>query len=170
MFYKSERVKMGALGDRVIEMTPSSARVLERAAEILTPFPVCYFFNASASLTICENSSKYSSSGYLRHCTIAKVLTFVICHWTSVTTTRQGHLRLRRNGHCWKCSSNNADRPCRSPRVVTSPAKYNVPRALLDVQRSDTDRQLRSSMTSILKEGNIVDVPCVNALALNSGL
>jgi hypothetical protein len=29
-----------ALGDRAIEVSPSSARVLERAAEILTPFPV----------------------------------------------------------------------------------------------------------------------------------
>jgi hypothetical protein len=31
-----------ALGDRAIEVSPSSARVLERAAEILTPFPVCH--------------------------------------------------------------------------------------------------------------------------------
>ena len=31
-----------ALGDRAIEVSPSSARVLERAAEILTPFPVQY--------------------------------------------------------------------------------------------------------------------------------
>jgi len=29
-----------ALGDRAIEVSPSSARILERAAEILTPFPV----------------------------------------------------------------------------------------------------------------------------------
>lgn len=29
-----------ALGDRAIEVSPSSARVLERAADILTPFPV----------------------------------------------------------------------------------------------------------------------------------
>ena len=34
-----------ALGDRAIEVSPSSARVLERAAEILTPFPVCPFLN-----------------------------------------------------------------------------------------------------------------------------
>lgn len=32
-----------ALGDRAIEVSPSSARVLERAAEILTPFPVRHF-------------------------------------------------------------------------------------------------------------------------------
>jgi hypothetical protein len=34
-----------ALGDRAIEVSPSSARVLERAAEILTPFPVCPSLN-----------------------------------------------------------------------------------------------------------------------------
>ena len=34
-----------ALGDRAIEVSPSSARVLERAAEILTPFPVPTLLN-----------------------------------------------------------------------------------------------------------------------------
>lgn len=40
-----------ALGDRAIEVSPSSARVLERAAEILTPFPV-------QSLTVILMSAK----------------------------------------------------------------------------------------------------------------
>ena len=34
-----------ALSDRAIEVSPSSARVLERAAEILTPFPVWSWLN-----------------------------------------------------------------------------------------------------------------------------
>jgi hypothetical protein len=38
-----------ALGDRAIEVSPSSARVLERAAEILTPFPVCSSWNLLTS-------------------------------------------------------------------------------------------------------------------------
>src|SRR5436190_8374001 len=36
-----------ALGDRAIEVSPSSARVLERAAEILTPFPVQTLYNST---------------------------------------------------------------------------------------------------------------------------
>lgn len=41
-----------ALGDRAIEVSPSSARVLERAAEILTPFPVFL------SLEVADNLAK----------------------------------------------------------------------------------------------------------------
>lgn len=65
-----------ALGDRAIEVSPSSARILERAAEILTPFPV-------PSILIYANDSQaktdlVQATGHVPH--VASVIFNVVQH------------------------------------------------------------------------------------------
>jgi hypothetical protein len=156
-----------ALGDRAIEVSPSSARVLERAAEILTPFPV---FPVLTLLTVSQAKTDHVQGTGLVH--LADLATSNVVRHVSDVRTRprlQGVHNLIHPASCTpfllRCSQPLCPRIC--PPHQAKPVNQLVLQQCLEVYPSAPgigNAGLKAVDTTILQRTCLVSAVVLAAL------